>query len=171
MVDHVNYLVWRVIICSSNHLWGRGNCKSVAWQVQMGPCYPIPQQMVHVEDIGARKAAYMEILNQLSENLRSALKSMGINKFYSHQALAQDQLRALLDMTKGIDASLNIGIYDGDTSQKERTWLRDNARLAKQLAELLDEDPALMDRRQQCARRLALYKSARDEIDSVSWSR
>ncbi|KAK4563301.1 hypothetical protein RGQ29_005703 [Quercus rubra] len=129
MVDHVNYLVWRVIICSSNHLWGRGNCKSVAWQVQMGPCYPIPQQMVHVEDIGARKAAYMEILNQLSENLRSALKSMGINKFYSHQALAQDQLRALLDMTKGIDASLNIGIYDGDTSQKERTWLRDNARL------------------------------------------
>ena len=45
------------------------------------------------------------------------------------QALAQDQLRALFDMTKGIDASLNIGIYDGDTSQKERTWLRDNARL------------------------------------------
>ena len=45
------------------------------------------------------------------------------------QALAQDQLRALLEMTKGFDASLNIGIYDGDTSQKERTWLRDNARL------------------------------------------
>ncbi|XP_030939060.1 uncharacterized protein LOC115963945 isoform X4 [Quercus lobata] len=136
-------------------------------------------QMVHVEDIGARKATYMEIPNQLSENLRSALKSMGIAKLYSHQAesiqaslagknvvvatmtssgkslcynlpvlevlsqnllscalylfptkaLAQDQLRALLDMTKGIDASLNIGIYDGDTSQKERTWLRDNARL------------------------------------------
>ena len=45
------------------------------------------------------------------------------------QALAQDQLRALLDMTKGIDASLNIGIYDVDISQKERTWLCDNARL------------------------------------------
>ncbi|KAF3946351.1 hypothetical protein CMV_027372, partial [Castanea mollissima] len=42
---------------------------------------------------------------------------------------------------------------------------------AKQLAELLDEDPALMNRRQQCAKRLELYKSARDEIDSVSWSR
>uniref|UniRef100_A0A2N9H060 Dynamin-type G domain-containing protein n=1 Tax=Fagus sylvatica TaxID=28930 RepID=A0A2N9H060_FAGSY len=42
---------------------------------------------------------------------------------------------------------------------------------AKQLAELLDEDPALMERRQQCAKRLELYKSARDEIDSVSWSR
>ncbi|OMO77162.1 hypothetical protein CCACVL1_15181 [Corchorus capsularis] len=42
---------------------------------------------------------------------------------------------------------------------------------AKQLAQLLDEDPALMERRQQCAKRLELYKSARDEIDSVSWAR
>ncbi|KAK6918132.1 Dynamin GTPase effector, partial [Dillenia turbinata] len=37
---------------------------------------------------------------------------------------------------------------------------------AKQLSQLLDEDPALMERRQQCAKRLELYKSARDEIDS-----
>ncbi|KAK6935039.1 Dynamin GTPase effector, partial [Dillenia turbinata] len=36
---------------------------------------------------------------------------------------------------------------------------------AKALAQLLDEDPALMERRQQCAKRLELYKSARDEID------
>ncbi|KAF2312661.1 hypothetical protein GH714_039418 [Hevea brasiliensis] len=42
---------------------------------------------------------------------------------------------------------------------------------AKQLSQLLDEDPALMERRQQCAKRLELYKSARDEIDSVSWAR
>ncbi|XP_010274620.1 PREDICTED: dynamin-related protein 1E-like [Nelumbo nucifera] len=41
----------------------------------------------------------------------------------------------------------------------------------KQLSQLLDEDPALMERRQQCAKRLELYKSARDEIDSVSWAR
>ncbi|XWS49622.1 hypothetical protein CRYUN_Cryun12cG0018900 [Craigia yunnanensis] len=40
----------------------------------------------------------------------------------------------------------------------------------KQLAQLLDEDPALMERRQQCTKRLELYKSARDEIDSVSWA-
>ncbi|MBA0727147.1 hypothetical protein Golax_000163, partial [Gossypium laxum] len=36
----------------------------------------------------------------------------------------------------------------------------------KQLLQLLDEDPALMERRQQCAKRLELYKAARDEIDS-----
>ncbi|KAJ1399415.1 P-loop containing nucleoside triphosphate hydrolase [Sesbania bispinosa] len=42
---------------------------------------------------------------------------------------------------------------------------------AKQLAQLLDEDPAVMDRRQQCFKRLDLYKAARDEIDSISWAR
>ncbi|KAK5770153.1 Dynamin-related protein 1E [Gossypium arboreum] len=41
----------------------------------------------------------------------------------------------------------------------------------KQLSQMLDEDPALMERRQQCAKRLELYKAARDEIDSVSWTR
>lgn len=47
------------------------------------------------------------------------------------QALAQDQLRALLAMLNEFDCSINIGVYDGDTSQKERTWLRDNARLVR----------------------------------------
>ncbi|KAM7471989.1 hypothetical protein LguiA_010172 [Lonicera macranthoides] len=41
----------------------------------------------------------------------------------------------------------------------------------KQLSELLDEDPALMERRVQCAKRLELYKAARDEVDSVAWAR
>lgn len=41
----------------------------------------------------------------------------------------------------------------------------------KQLAALLDEDPALMERREACAKRLELYKSARDEIDAVAWAR
>lgn len=39
-----------------------------------------------------------------------------------------------------------------------------------QLAQLLDEDSVLMERRQQCAKKLELYKSARDEIDAVCWS-
>ncbi|KAK4846426.1 hypothetical protein QYF36_017095 [Acer negundo] len=40
----------------------------------------------------------------------------------------------------------------------------------KQLSQLLDENPMLMERRQQCVKRLELYKSARDEIDSVAWT-
>lgn len=39
----------------------------------------------------------------------------------------------------------------------------------EQLGKMLDEDPSLMARREQIAKRLELYKSARDEIDSVAW--
>ncbi|GMH26272.1 hypothetical protein Nepgr_028115 [Nepenthes gracilis] len=39
----------------------------------------------------------------------------------------------------------------------------------EQLSGMLDEDPALMNKRETLAKRLELYKSARDEIDSVAW--
>ncbi|CAN0877165.1 Phragmoplastin DRP1C [Linum grandiflorum] len=39
----------------------------------------------------------------------------------------------------------------------------------EQLGAMLDEDPQLMERRTQLSKRLELYKSARDEIDSVAW--
>lgn len=39
----------------------------------------------------------------------------------------------------------------------------------KQLGAMLDEDPALMEKREAIAKRLELYKAARDEIDSVGW--
>ncbi|KAK3027407.1 hypothetical protein RJ639_042086 [Escallonia herrerae] len=39
----------------------------------------------------------------------------------------------------------------------------------EQLGKMLDEDPSLMDKRETIAKRLELYKSARDEIDSVAW--
>ncbi len=41
----------------------------------------------------------------------------------------------------------------------------------KDLAQMLDEDPELMERRSQLAKRLELYKSARDEIDAVAWAK
>ena len=39
----------------------------------------------------------------------------------------------------------------------------------EQLWAMLDEDTALMERRTQIAKRLELYKQARDDIDSVAW--
>ncbi|PIM98760.1 DNA helicase [Handroanthus impetiginosus] len=136
-------------------------------------------QVVHIEEISARNAKYVEIPCQLSENVKSALNHVGITRLYSHQAesiqaslagknvivatmtssgkslcynipvlevlsqnplacalylfptkaLAQDQMRALSALAHGLDDSLNIGIYDGDTSQGDRLWLRDNARV------------------------------------------
>lgn len=41
----------------------------------------------------------------------------------------------------------------------------------KQLGSLLDEDPAIMQRRTALAKRLELYKSAQAEIDAVAWSK
>lgn len=136
-------------------------------------------QIVHVEEIQARHANYVEIPSDLSESTTFALRRIGITRLYSHQAesiqaslggehvvvatmtssgkslcynvpvlevlshnllacalyvfptkaLAQDQLRTLFAMTEGFHESLNIGIYDGDTSQQDRMWLRDNARM------------------------------------------
>ncbi|KAL8494915.1 hypothetical protein ACS0TY_019179 [Phlomoides rotata] len=41
----------------------------------------------------------------------------------------------------------------------------------KQLGTLLDEDPAIMQRRLSLAKRLELYRAAQSEIDSVAWSK
>jgi ATP-dependent helicase YprA (DUF1998 family) len=35
----------------------------------------------------------------------------------------------LSDLIKGFEASINMGVYDGDTPYKDRTRLRSNARL------------------------------------------
>lgn len=42
-------------------------------------------QIVHVEDIHAREAVHVEIPDALSDNTKTALKSIGISKLYSHQ--------------------------------------------------------------------------------------
>ncbi|KAI5329198.1 hypothetical protein L3X38_028595 [Prunus dulcis] len=41
----------------------------------------------------------------------------------------------------------------------------------KQLSSLLNEDPAIMERRSALTKRLELYRSAQAEIDSVAWAK
>ncbi|KAJ8553743.1 hypothetical protein K7X08_024421 [Anisodus acutangulus] len=64
------------------------------------------------------------VLEVLSQNLSACALYL-----FPTKALAQDQLRSLLNMTNEFSADLRIGVYDGDTSQMDRKWLRDNARL------------------------------------------
>ncbi|CAM0953995.1 unnamed protein product [Alopecurus aequalis] len=45
------------------------------------------------------------------------------------------------------------------------------AREIRQLSKLLDEDPAVMERRTNLAKRLELYRSAQADIDAVAWSK
>ena len=41
----------------------------------------------------------------------------------------------------------------------------------KQLGSMMDEDPAIMQRRTNLAQRLELYRSAQSEIDAVAWAK
>ncbi|KAL6845417.1 hypothetical protein ACP4OV_024912 [Aristida adscensionis] len=45
------------------------------------------------------------------------------------------------------------------------------SRETKQLSKLLDEDPAVMERRANLAKRLELYRSAQAEIEAVAWAK
>ncbi|GAB2233019.1 hypothetical protein Droror1_Dr00002232 [Drosera rotundifolia] len=64
------------------------------------------------------------VLEVLSQNMLACAMY-----FFPTKALAQDQLRVFLTMVKGLDVNFNVGIYDGDTSEADRTWSRDNARV------------------------------------------
>ncbi|XP_077237196.1 phragmoplastin DRP1E-like [Tasmannia lanceolata] len=68
-------------------------------------------------------------------------------------------------------AVVHCQVREAKRSLLDHFYMQVGKREGKQLALLLDEDPALMERRLQCSKRLELYKSARDEIDSVSWIR
>lgn len=62
------------------------------------------------------------------EDLFSNTESCSLYLFPT-KALAQDQHRALLEMTSGFDPPISLGVYDGDTPQNQRLHLRDHARL------------------------------------------
>lgn len=68
-------------------------------------------------------------------------------------------------------AVVHFQVREAQRSLLDHFYAKLGKKEGRQLAELLDEDPALMERRQQCAKRLELCRSARDEIDAVSWSR
>ncbi|PSS24843.1 Dynamin-related protein like [Actinidia chinensis var. chinensis] len=68
-------------------------------------------------------------------------------------------------------AVVHCQVKEAKQSLLNHFYIQIGKKEGKQLAQLLDEDPALMERRQQCVKRLELYKSARDEIDSISWAR
>jgi hypothetical protein len=65
-------------------------------------------------------------------------------------------------------ACANCGVYVEYVSNAG--WWFDIAQ-GKQLSQMLDEDPALMERRVQLTKRLELFKQARDEIDAVAWAK
>ncbi|XP_057475552.1 phragmoplastin DRP1E-like isoform X2 [Actinidia eriantha] len=68
-------------------------------------------------------------------------------------------------------AVVHCQVREAKQSLLDHFYSQVGKREGQQLAQLLAEDLVLMERRKQCGRRLELYKSARDEIDSVLWAR
>ncbi|XP_072967351.1 phragmoplastin DRP1E-like [Typha angustifolia] len=62
-------------------------------------------------------------------------------------------------------------VREAKRSLLNRFYTQLGSKEGKQLAALLDEDPAMMERRLQYVKRLELYKSVRDEIDTVAWTK
>ncbi|KAL2485019.1 Dynamin-related protein 1C [Abeliophyllum distichum] len=60
-------------------------------------------------------------------------------------------------------------VLEAKRSLLNRFYAQVGMKEKEQLGKMLDEDPSLMAKRESIAKRLDLYKSARDEIDSVAW--
>ncbi|XP_048319684.1 phragmoplastin DRP1E-like [Ziziphus jujuba] len=91
-------------------------------------------------------------------------RRIGLNVF-SYVGMVSETLRNTIPK-----AVVHCQVREAKRSLLDNFYTQLGKKEGKQLSQLLDEDPMLMERRQQCAKRLELYKSARDEIDSVSWS-
>ncbi|KAJ7298172.1 hypothetical protein O6H91_07G036900 [Diphasiastrum complanatum] len=68
-------------------------------------------------------------------------------------------------------AVVHCQVREAKRSLLDNFYTQIGKREGKNLAQMLDEDPALMERRAACQKRLELYKSAREEIDSVAWAK
>ncbi|XP_062187155.1 ATP-dependent helicase hrq1-like [Phragmites australis] len=64
------------------------------------------------------------VLESLSQDLMACALYI-----FPTKALAQDQLRTLLEMKNAFHINIDVKIYDGDTPREGRLWIRDNARL------------------------------------------
>ncbi|OIV94146.1 hypothetical protein TanjilG_31571 [Lupinus angustifolius] len=60
-------------------------------------------------------------------------------------------------------------VREAKRSLLNRFYVQVGRKEKEKLGAMLDEDPALMEKRGQLAKRLELYKQARDDIDSVAW--
>ncbi|KAF1874554.1 hypothetical protein Lal_00029981 [Lupinus albus] len=60
-------------------------------------------------------------------------------------------------------------VREAKRSLLNRFYIQVGRKEKEKLGTMLDEDPALMEKRAQLAKRLELYKQARDDIDSVAW--
>nr|CAD1820770.1 unnamed protein product [Ananas comosus var. bracteatus] len=121
----------------------------------------LPQE-VEVKGGAAAAAAAATTIDRYSEGHYRRIAS----NVSSYIAMVSETLKNTIPK-----AVVYCQVREAKRSLLDHFYTRVGKKETDQLGRMLDEDPALMERRQQCAKRLELYKSARDEIDSVSWAR
>ncbi|XP_059313075.1 phragmoplastin DRP1E [Lycium ferocissimum] len=121
----------------------------------------LPQEMEHTPQKGGKPEAAAAV-DRYGEN---HFRRIGSN-VSSYVNMVSDTLRNTLPK-----AVVYCQVKEAKQSLLNYFYTQIGRKEGKALAELLDEDPALMERRMQCVKRLELYKKARDEIDSVAWVR
>ncbi|KAF3445326.1 hypothetical protein FNV43_RR10502 [Rhamnella rubrinervis] len=118
----------------------------------------LPQEVEKAGNPAAARLNYRPLL-------RGPLSRIGSN-VSSYVGMVSETLRNTIPK-----AVVHCQVREAKQSLLNYFYTQIGKKEGKQLSQLLDEDPALMERRLQCAKRLELYKAARDEIDSVSWAR
>ncbi|KAG0556007.1 hypothetical protein KC19_11G019300 [Ceratodon purpureus] len=93
------------------------------------------------------------------------LRRIGTN-VSSYINMVGDTLRKTLPK-----AAVHCQVREAKRSLLDHFYTQIGKREGKQLSQMLDEDPALMERRVQLTKRLELFKQARDEIDAVAWAK
>ncbi|KAF7808603.1 dynamin-related protein 1C [Senna tora] len=122
----------------------------------------------HLRKIGSNVSAYIQMV---LETLRNSIPKAVV---YCQVREARRSLLNYFYVQIGKKEAVSTGTCVGRIEsllwkiQHKLTWLVSFAK-RQQLSAILDEDPALMERRAQIAKRLELYKQARDDIDSVAW--
>ncbi|KAK8324572.1 hypothetical protein V6Z12_A12G308400 [Gossypium hirsutum] len=112
-----------------------------------------------------------KVYNVFDNQLPAALKMLQFDR-----QLSMENIRKLIIEADGYQPHL-IAPEQGYRCLIESTLvtIRGPAEAAvdaqKRLSALLNEDPAIMERRSALAKRLELYRSAQAEIDTVAWSK
>ncbi|VVA27526.1 Hypothetical predicted protein, partial [Prunus dulcis] len=103
------------------------------------------------------------------ESKKATLKLVDMECSY----LTVDFFRKLpQDVEKGGNPSHSIfDRYNDSYLRRIGITVLADVNMTKQLSSLLNEDPAIMERRSALTKRLELYRSAQAEIDSVAWAK
>uniref|UniRef100_A0A7I4FAF9 Dynamin GTPase effector domain-containing protein n=2 Tax=Physcomitrium patens TaxID=3218 RepID=A0A7I4FAF9_PHYPA len=151
---------------------GRGPLIKRSLQFFRGPAEPVPDanlSRVSTKGGGCHFPVYVDWYNKNSRTSPTSVE-LGSEKKNGTQGVSitpNDSILAGFRCGRSQCGSVRWHVREAERSLMDHFYTQIGKREGKQLSAMLDEDPALMERRVQLSKRLELYEQARDEIDSV----